>query len=350
MSGEDFGPNGFLFPTGSEVAITDGWELRFSHILVTVGKITLSENPDKAPSDQSQVDQVVAEAAGPWAVDLHKEGTVSAAGGEGMATPITTISKQNKNGDAAFVSDLKYAFGYDILAATASAERVNFKDDAEAEALYQEMISNGVSVLYVGNATFKGGTSCTASTGSAYDFTAIPESVPFKLAFQTPVSNINCQNQENQGEAFAGEEFPRGIPIKSNTASIAQITFHLDHPLFSDVAHDSPLYFDQIAAQAVGAPAGTSVTLDDLVGLDPTAFVDGAGAALPWRVCDGSTPLPSGTQRAFGIGSLALDPTGDPAQALRDYHDYIQYVQSTQGHLNGGEGLCYVQRNYPSPP
>jgi hypothetical protein len=25
-------------------------------------------------------------------------------------------------------------------------------------------------------------------------------------------------------------------------------------------------------------------------------------------------------------------------------------VQSAQGHLNGGEGLCYVKRNYPSPP
>jgi hypothetical protein len=24
-------------------------------------------------------------------------------------------------------------------------------------------------------------------------------------------------------------------------------------------------------------------------------------------------------------------------------------VQSTQAHLNGGEGLCYTLRNYPSP-
>ena len=33
----------------------------------------------------------------------------------------------------------------------------------------------------------------------------------------------------------------------------------------------------------------------------------------------------------------------------RDYRDYVHYVQSAQGHLNGGEGLCFVQRNYPSP-
>jgi hypothetical protein len=65
---------------------------------------------------------------------------------------------------------------------------------------------------------------------------------------------------------------------------------------------------------------------------------------LPWRVCDGST-LPTGTQRGFAVGSVPVNPTGDPATALRDYHDYIQYVQSTQGHLNGGEGLCFVKRN-----
>jgi hypothetical protein len=27
----------------------------------------------------------------------------------------------------------------------------------------------------------------------------------------------------------------------------------------------------------------------------------------------------------------------------------VEYVQSTQGHLNGGEGLCFVDRQYPSP-
>ena len=37
------------------------------------------------------------------------------------------------------------------------------------------------------------------------------------------------------------------------------------------------------------------------------------------------------------------------ASALRDYRDFIQYVQSTQGHLNSGEGLCFSQRHYPSP-
>jgi hypothetical protein len=59
--------------------------------------------------------------------------------------------------------------------------------------------------------------------------------------------------------------------------------------------------------------------------------------------------LPAGT-RGFDIGTLPLDPDGDPASVLRDYRDYLNYIQSTQGHLNGGEGLCAILRNYPSPP
>jgi hypothetical protein len=40
---------------------------------------------------------------------------------------------------------------------------------------------------------------------------------------------------------------------------------------------------------------------------------------------------------------------GDPSTGLRDQADFVTYDQSTQGHLNS-DGLCYVKRNYPSPP
>jgi hypothetical protein len=50
-----------------------------------------------------------------------------------------------------------------------------------------------------------------------------------------------------------------------------------------------------------------------------------------------------------GVGSVPVDPTGDPARALSDFRDFAQYVQSTQAHLNGGEGWCSVRRDYPSP-
>lgn len=347
ISGEDIATDGIAFPEGSEVTIVDGWAIELSHVLVTIGGVTLSENADLVPSDQSRTGGVVATAAGPWAIDLHAPGTIPAAGGEGLATPLTLIANQTERGAAAFANDERYAFGYDILPASAEAQVVNFGDDPEAQAAYSEMIDAGATVLYVGRATFRG--EHCESSDEAYDFTKIPREVAFKLAFRTPTSFINCQNQDNQGAPFDDEEYPRGVAVRKNTDTLAQITLHLEHVWFSSTVHDPSLRFDQLAAQLVGKPEGTLLTLDDLQHLDPTAFVDAEGAPLPFRNCDGSA-LPVGKQLRFDSGSVPVDPGAKASSALRDYRDFIQYVQSTQGHLNGGEGLCYVERRYPSPP
>jgi len=336
--GEEIATDGFKFPTGSEVTIADGWEIELSHVLVTIGKVWLSENPDKAPSDQSQTDALVSETAGPWVIDLHKAGTPAA---------LFSIDKLNKKGDAALVAGERYAFSYSTVAASDEAEIVNFADDAEAKSLLDEMKTKGYSVYYTGKATWKG-TDCQTSD-DAYDFNGLPKVVEIKLGFATPSDYLNCQNEENQGEPFEGEEYQRGVPIKESTSSVAQLTFHLEHPLFSSVVHDSLLYFDQFVAPLAGQPDGSTLTMDDLVGLNPQGFTDANGASLPWRVCDGSA-LPASKQRFVETGSVPVDPQGDPAKALRDYRDYVAYVQSTMGHLNGGEGLCFTKRNYPSPP
>jgi hypothetical protein len=345
ISGEDIATEGIKFPTGSEVTIVDGWELELSHVLVTVGNVTLSENPDLAPSDQSRSGAVVARVGGPWAVDLSVPGTVPATGGEGLATPLAVIERLS-NGDA-LASDERYAFGYDLLPASADAKLVNFSSDEEAGAAYAEMIEAGATVMYVGQARFRG-KDCRAQT-DAYDFEQIPKTLRFKLAFRTPTSFVNCQNQDNQGQAFPDEEYQRGIAIAANGDTIAQLTLHLEHVLFSATVHDPSLRFDQLAAQLVGKSDDSVVTLDDLVGVDPTAFNDGAGSPLPARSCDGSE-LPPGQQLRFETGSVPVDPGASASHALRDYHDFIEYVQSTQGHLNGGEGLCFVERHYASPP
>jgi hypothetical protein len=201
-------------------------------------------------------------------------------------------------------------------------------------------------MLYVGTATFKG-TMCEVSD-PAYDFSAFPTSVPFSLCFKTPTAFVNCQNQENQGDPFPDEEFQRGVAVKANEVAIAQATLHVDHPFYSDVEHEPRLFFDQLAAALVGQPAGTVLSLDLLAGVDPTAFVDGAGAALPWRVCDGSA-LPNGVQRAFESGTIPVGPGVDPTSGFRDYVDYVNYVESSLGHMNGGEGICFTDRKYPSP-
>lgn len=345
ISGEDAATDGFLFPDGSEVTISDGWELRFDHVFVTVGEVWLAENPDKAPSDQSQTGTVVARKAGPWAVDLAIPGTVAGAGGEGTAVPLVDFDTMTEQGDAPFAADQRYAFSYSFVAAASGATKVNFADDPDTASAYDDVAADGCVVAYLGTATFKG-TACESSD-PAYDFTAIPTSVPFRLCFKTPTHYENCQNEENQGDPFPDEEFQRGIPIKANEASTAQITVHLEHPFYSDVQHEPRLFFDQYAATLVGQPEGTTLELDALAALDPTGFRDGADASLPWRVCDGGA-LPTG-QRAFSAGSIPVGPGQDPSQGFRNYLDYVGYVQSTQGHLNGGEGLCYINRQFPSP-
>jgi hypothetical protein len=59
---------------------------------------------------------------------------------------------------------------------------------------------------------------------------------------------------------------------------------------------------------------------------------------------------PPNTSSQMGFDSLSIpyNPAGNPAMVIRDYQDYMRYDQSTQGHLNS-DGLCYVQRHYPSP-
>lgn len=343
ISGEEAAIDGFLFPTGSEVTIVDGWEIHFDHVLVTVGRVWLSEDPNRNPGDQSDIGEEVAAAEGPWVVDLAKEGDVAAAGGEGSAIHFADITELS-NG-APLSADVTYAFSYSLVAADPAAAPLNL--DAEAVAAYQEAVGAGYAVLYLGTATFKG-QGCEVSD-EGYDFAAIPASIPFALGFDTPTHYVNCQNQENQGEPYPGEEYPRGIAVKTNAAAIGQITIHLEHPLYSDVQHEPRLFFDAMAAQLVGASEGAALTLDLLEGVDVTAITDGAGEDVPWRACDGSA-VPPAPVRAYEVGSIPVGPDLDPSSGFRDYRDYVRYVQSTQGHLNGGEGLCFIDRQYPSPP
>jgi hypothetical protein len=96
------------------------------------------------------------------------------------------------------------------------------------------------------------------------------------------------------------------------------------------------------------------VHLEDVLGVDYTGFRDHAGNVLPWRTCDPAYQNPNGGSR---VGQMHFDPVavphcvrGDHATGLCDFYDYSKYDQSTQGHWNGADGLCYVKRAYLSPP
>lgn len=360
LSGEAAAAAGFAFPPQSQndVAFVDGWDLKFDRILVTVDAITLSEDPDTSPTDQAVTGRVVAEMRGPWAVDLTRPGAVTGVptGVENRArfAQAAALEAEGKDPHAQQLArittlaggddldpEIRYAFGFDIVPASDTAQPLNL--DATAITDYADMTAKGLTVLYVGTATFKG-TDCKSSVAD-YDFGQLPRSVRFRLGFHSPTTYANCQNTDLRGKAFGGEEAQRGVQVKDTGATVAQITIHTDHPFWNTVDHDAAeLFFDQMAAAA--DEDGNLVT-DDLASLDFTSFKDRGGKPLPWRSCIADKAARPGT-RAFDSGSVAVNPNAPPSAALRNYADYVVYQQSTQGHLNA-DGLCAIKRNFAAP-
>ncbi len=352
-SGEVLALGGYNFPPAMSGApdFVDGWQVQFTKFLAVFDHVTLSENPDSVPSDQSKTGKLVAQINGPWAIDLHKGGPLPGKGGTSeQAYPIQMIENQNMNGGAPFDPTQRYAFGFDSVPATASAQLISI--DAN-DPDYAAMVQNGWNVLYVGTATWKGnsaGVTCH-NTNAAYDFSKVPLTVNFKLGFATPTTYINCQNPDNDPiPGVNGEDHARGVQIKNNMQTIAQVTFHTDHPFWESFTHDTPAHFDQLASLAVKQADGSYlVTLDNTKGVDYTAFKGPDGNPLPWRWCDSMyTPPNMNMQMRFDSLSIPHNPAGDPSMVMRDYQDYMRYDQSTQGHLNS-DGLCFVARHYPSP-
>jgi hypothetical protein len=355
-SGEVLAIVGYRFPpvNPGDFALVDGWDITYSNVITTFDHVKLSSGPDTSCSDESLTGALVAEVDGPWAIDLHKGGSlVGKAGPPEQAAPIAEIKDQNKNGNAAFDPTQRYAFGFDVIAATTLAKNVNL--DAADLARYQDMIAKGCTTLLVGEAVWKGN-SCTQTTvAPAYDFSVLPKTVSFSLCLPAPTSYINAQNPENDPAApCAGEEHQRGVHTVQNQPTIAQATFHIDHVLWESFIHDSPAHFDSYAAKKAGAGATASITFDDFRGFALAPFVDAQGHQVPWRDCVGTSYTPPGTgAMSFDTQGVPINPSGrcdaTSCNAIRDFYDYTLFNHSTFGHLNA-DGLAFVKRNYPSPP
>jgi len=349
-SGEALSLGGYAFPpsTANAAAFVDGWEVKFDRVLVTLDHLTMSSDPDTAPGDEAQTGAVVAQVDGPWAIDLHKDDASYLPGKGGAAeraVPIAALDAQNRKNDEDFPTDgTRFAFGYDLVAASANAKNVNLGATSLAD--YERMVGEGCTVLYVGTATFKG-TSCTPDVP---EFSKLPKVVHFRFCFKSPTTYVNCQNPDNDpANPFPSEEHQRGIAFKANASVVAQVTVHTDHPFWENTLHDQPAHFDQFAARVAGADGGTpTVTLEMMKGVDFTAFKDALGNDLPWRSCLATyTPPAMGTMGFNPEAVPTQPPNGDPAKGIRDYYDFATYNQSTQGHLNS-DGLCFVKRNYAS--
>jgi hypothetical protein len=348
VSGEGAAADGITFPPATSGApyFVDGWEVKFEHVLVTVGSVSLNDNPDLNPNDQSATGALVAEATGPWAIDLAKPGTLDGKEGNGTAHELVRLSSQNKkSGSPAFDATSKYALSYSLVAADAKATRIAFDDQSESH--YQTMLSKDWTVLLVGTATWKGaqGSPACRSSVASYDFTRYPQATHFAFGFKAPVQFKNCVNPE------LSPADSRGVQTQTNAQTVVQLTFHLDHPFWEALEEDAPLRWDALAAtKSVSTgmgPATVELTNAELA-FDFQAPRDAQGIAIPWRTCGPTLPSERST------GTMAYDPVNVPvsplggAQGLKDLADYMTYNLSTFGHLNA-DGLCFPARQYPSP-
>jgi hypothetical protein len=387
-SGEALALQGYNFPAQNpgDGVFADGWEVRFSHFIATFDKVSLWKEPDRSPADQSQVGALVAELDGPWAVDLHTNGPgwpyIDGKEQGERAVVFAVLPNQNKlSGSPAFPTDgTRLAIGFSAVVATPSALNVNLDADALAE--YAAMVDNHCTVLYVGQATWKGdqatGVCVTPSdagtaggkggVGGEAEFGLLPRTVNFDLCYKPAdsaglqpgdpeTSWINCDNADNDpAPPLDAEPHQRGVAFFANKYTVGEVTFHTDHPFWESTQHDTPARFDPFAAQLAGAPADggiPTVHLSDVIGVDYTWFTDKLGNLLPWRTCDPNYLPPSGIIR---VGPMNFNPVsvphcvgGDHSTGLCDYYDFSKYNQSTQGHWNGADGLCFVTRHYPSP-
>jgi hypothetical protein len=391
VSGESNAISGYPFPPGdwaNDTYFFDGWEFVISEYIVVVDKITLWSNPNHNPAKQGDLTgmSVVAHLDGPFVVDLHKGGAITGQGGAPeQATPIGVIPDQTDNGGAAFDPTTTYGFGFSTVPAAAGAYNVNLTADEAAD--FALMTQNKYSVFYRGHLTWKGDqskygcveTSAGAGTGAGlldaggdaggvptyldggYDYSRMPNGgIEMVFGFSTPTNYVNCQNMTLMGMPNPGEDYPRGIQVSSSQSTIAQVTVHMDHPFWESFAENSPVHFDQIAAQYVGQSNPTA-RVEDMKGVPFYAFTDRTGTPLPWRNCAGPNYTPPGNgQMVFDTLSVPVTPSGtctgtlgndytqDDCPGIRDYADYLRFSQSTQGHLNS-QGLCFIDRHYPAP-
>ncbi len=333
-SAEELGLLGYSFPARAGApAFGDGWELRFEKILVVIGEAHLSEQPDRSPTDASQVGRRVASLQGPFAVNLAAAGDrVGKGGGGERAFTLGELSGQNLNGDKPFDPEQRYAFGYDLVDATSSV--TDFYGLEASDPDFAHMVEHGYTHLLVGTATFKG-TSCSVSR-EGYDFDALPTEVTFRFGFESDVKMVNCQNPENTGAALGGEEFQRGIQVRQGAPVVTQITLHTDHLFWATVAHGAVPLFDPLAVRAQEVDGRYVVTLEDLEGAPLAPLTDHHGEPLPWRSC----VSPSEYTLPTTPRDVTFETEGN--EAVSDHHDFLIFNASTMAHLNQ-DGLCFVE-------
>jgi hypothetical protein len=323
VTGEGEAQNGFDYaatPPMGERVFVDGWELRFRRVITTVSNVRLNR-PGTTPSDQSMVGAAVYTSPRAFAFNAAKTGSITRGDGE---TSIPLMVIPSADGGGALDPMVRYAFSFDLVAASAAATNVNL-DEGDVTA-YEEMLRKGWTWLFEGTATYRGTAPMAGSAAASF-----PTTIAFRFGFGADARYINCNNPDN-----GGDDLP-GVAPNANNAVTAQITLHIDHLFWGALgAEDPPLRFDHIASRARGTGAMGEVTMDDLMGVVPTNLRDRMNRAVADR--GGQTM----GYTARDPNSLSFDLGGNTG--LNDLRDYLAFSQRASGHLNS-EGLCAIRPN-----
>jgi hypothetical protein len=203
ISGEEAALTGYPVQTGDhEIAFSDGWELAFQKILVSLTDFNLqAEDGDDAEL-----------AAGPVVADLHL--------GQPRLWSFAGVPARRWD-----------RVGFTLEPPTRKSKAVNEIDDADVT----RMADEGYAILI-------------QATAKKDDRT-----VQLDYGFPFTVVSTRCEN---------GMDRTDGIVVANGAVNEAQVTIHLDHLFFDSFAvDDAGLHFEPMAAVA---PASGPLTLADL--------------------------------------------------------------------------------------
>jgi hypothetical protein len=250
VSGEGAAKTGFPYVRdGVQIAFVDGWSLRFTKYLASVGDLRLISADDRVAFESSSV----------YVVDLHLGDPTIATFGD---LPARRWER----------------FGFRVVAPPADAIKVGLVDDADLG----RMQAGGFNYWVEGTAEKEGAT------------------YSFAWGLQNPSRASNCTS---------GVDGTDGIVVRNNTTTVAEITFHLDH-LFWDTlgTEQNNLRFEAIAAASqddtiIEWDELATQPLADLRGRDGGRLVDESGRPVVYN--PGSIPLAAPTLQAFMLATAA---------------------------------------------
>lgn len=250
VSGEGAAKSGYPYvKNGVDIRFADGWSVRFSKYLVSVGQLRLASADDAVAFESREV----------FVADLH------------AGDPVIHTAA---NIDARRWERLSFR----VVPPPADAKVVG----AVAADDVTRMQAGGFNYWIEGTAEKDG------------------RSVAFAWGLANPTRATNCSN---------GVDGTEGLVVRNNATVEAEITFHLDHLFWDTLGTEvAKLRFEAIAATA--GPDGAirfedlgKQSLSDLRDQKGDPLRDDAGARLVYN--PGSVPLPDQTLQAFMLAASA---------------------------------------------